>query len=37
VAKQHLHPDQCAISAAGPVSAREIARVAKGLALQSTH
>jgi len=37
VAKQHLHPEQCAISAAGPVSAREIARVAKGLALQSTH
>lgn len=37
VARQHLHPDRCAISASGPVSSREISRIARGGSLQPTH
>jgi zinc protease len=37
VARLHLHPGQCSISVSGPVSAREIARIARESAAQPTH
>ena len=37
VARLHLHPDQCSMSVSGPVSAREIARIAREGVAQPTH
>lgn len=37
VAQTHLHPDSCAISAAGPIRAKDLAAIARGKTLATTH